>query len=709
MAEKVHQRRIPPMLPHALADADRTADKMSWYLRILPRPAQKFVLRHCTQPVLLAFAIIVFLVILPIALRGQIDEASRGINGIYAIDPNYKYIVSSKPQNPWLELSLTYRQEILTDFTPYLVDRETKCIDRAPYSFEYSRLVGIHPYRDDFAKPTVLLIGDNTDLGIAVWRGLNASGVRVAHTGCQNSVDWGSPDAAVLVEKVNVTGVIVTCPMVLPKFATSNGTPWGKKYHTSYLKGIGRVAGSKNARLVYVAPAPIEKDHEAIVTTAGGVVIETPILLSSNNIIGKTVRECAKEKKSTVEIEGVEEVGDLSVDDVADYVVAKLGKVEFEHRLRIVSEKRAGLRETIETAVQDLQCNLSFRKSPHEHEVSQEPKTKVVLTGESNAISAFSKEKFPLKASQPYLSFVVVGRHDNFSGGFENRVQNFIDSLGKGLERAPLADIELLFVDYATPSDQTPLHKTFTIPPQLRGRTRFVIVPVDKHRKLQQKYNSTLGFFEYIVKNIGIRRARGRFVLSTNPDNLFPSNLFELIATEDFNEGVLYRSVRWDTRDHTFDNATIPQIWQATGEPWRLREFDVKLRCSTGDNRFTVSDSLKKFLDQAYPCGGGDFFLASRRLWDTVWAFNEVPSNPNVDAVFLAKFMKLIPGYARFFIHPMNMHQRHEKKNVQRPAVRDLDIVMEEVACSGSSKTLGNNWDIHKWGQASDIYQEILL
>jgi hypothetical protein len=96
-------------------------------------------------------------------------------------------------------------------------------------------------------------------------------------------------------------------------------------------------------------------------------------------------------------------------------------------------------------------------------------------------------------------------------------------------------------------------------------------------------------------------------------------------------------------------------------------------------------------------------------LWETVWAFNEVPSNPNVDAVFLAKFMKLIPGYARFFIHPMNMHQRHAKKNVQRPAVQNLDVVMEEVACSGTSKTLGNNWDTHKWGQVGDRYKEILM
>jgi hypothetical protein len=226
---------------------------------------------------------------------------------------------------------------------------------------------------------------------------------------------------------------------------------------------------------------------------------------------------------------------------------------------------------------------------------------------------------------------------------------------------------------------------------------------------LQEKYDSKLSFFEYIAKNIGIRRSRGRFVLSTNPDNILPSTFFELVASQDFSEGILYRSLRWDTRDGTFDGATVEDVWQAAGEPWRLSEFDVKQRCQYGENRFSVSNTVQKFVDQAFPCGGGDFLLASRRLWDTVWGFNELPANPNVDAVFLAKWMKLIPGYARYFIQPVNIHQKHHKSNVMRQAVNDLDVVMEEIACVGESKALGKNQDNYKWGLYGEAFPEVLV
>jgi hypothetical protein len=691
------------LLPHALA-AERTLDKMPIYLRILPHRLRRHALRHCTQPVVLVIAIILFLVVLPLLLRDQIDAASRGINGIYDLDPNYKYIVSAKPSNPWLELSLTYRREVLTDFTPYMAEPGTGCIDRSRYRFEFARLVGLHPYRHDLSRPHVLLVGDATDLGIAIWRRLNESKIDVAHTGCQHSVDWASGDAGILIERVNLTRAILACPMTLPKFARTDGTASARRTHSTFLRGFGRVMLRRGVPFVYVASGPIEKDHVALVAEFGGKVVQTPLLLSDNNILGQTVRECRKAGQSWVEVSEDAEVSSLTVEDVAEYVL----KGSIPDRAELLGGETANLRRTI--AKMAGECNVSFRNSPRKPEPSTENWTRVLLEPKPKALSDFMQRDFPLKkGTPPYLSIVVVGRHDNFSGGFETRTQNFIDSIGRGLERAPLADIELVFVDYATPKDRTPLHETFTHPPQLKGITRYIQVPVEKHELLQAKYDSRLGFFEYIVKNIGLRRARGRFILSTNPDNLFPSTLFELIAIQDFHEGVLYRSVRWDTRDHTFDNATVAELWQAMGEPWRLKEFDVKVRCSVGDNRFTVSDSLKKFLDQAYPCGGGDFLLASRKLWDTVWAFNEVPSNPNVDAVFLAKFMKLLPGYARFFIHPLNMHQRHEKKNVQRPAVKDLDIVMEEVACVGESKTLGNNWDTHRWGQDGEVYDEIQM
>jgi hypothetical protein len=49
-----------------------------------------------------------------------------------------------------------------------------------------------------------------------------------------------------------------------------------------------------------------------------------------------------------------------------------------------------------------------------------------------------------------------------------------------------------------------------------------------------------------IAKNVGIRRARGRMVLSTNIDILFPDALMAFIARGDLDENTLYRTDRAD-------------------------------------------------------------------------------------------------------------------------------------------------------------------
>jgi hypothetical protein len=248
-----------------------------------------------------------------------------------------------------------------------------------------------------------------------------------------------------LIEKVNITNGFIACPFTFPKFATSNGTPWGKRFHSSYLKGFARLMAHKRIRMTYIASAPIEEEHETIITQAGGIVVETPLLLSANNVVGTAVRECKKAGKAMVELFDSDTIIDITV---ADIVTNR----RLPQRVQVVGTTTNNLRATIEAATANIQCDLTFRSSPHLHDPGLTPKTIVKVTGKSNAIADFVKQKFAVKPSQPYLSFVVVGRHDNFSGGFETRVHNFLDSIGKSIERAPLADIELVFVDYATPS-----------------------------------------------------------------------------------------------------------------------------------------------------------------------------------------------------------------------------------------------------------------
>src|SRR5262249_23695314 len=51
---------------------------------------------------------------------------------------------------------------------------------------------------------------------------------------------------------------------------------------------------------------------------------------------------------------------------------------------------------------------------------------------------------------------------------------------------------------------------------------------------------------QMIAKNVGIRRARGKFVLVTNIDIIFSSQLVEFIAGRQLSRAVMYRMDRFD-------------------------------------------------------------------------------------------------------------------------------------------------------------------
>ncbi|OHT16800.1 hypothetical protein TRFO_12866 [Tritrichomonas foetus] len=694
------------MIPQALRD-DNVHDKMPIYLKMLPRPAQKFFLRYLTSPVLLVVGILVFLVLIPLLLQDRIDLASNGINNILILDPRYKELIYNLPKNRWFDLTVQYRREKLNQFTPYKTINKTKCIDRENYLFEFSRLAHLDPYKDDLSQPHTLVVGDKTDVGKSLISQLKNRNIPVAHFGCQNSIDFSTYEAQKILEHVNISRAIVTCPMDFPKYSTTDGLQSVKKSYGIYIRGLFRYFQFRKIPFILAIPDPVEGEHETVSTMFEGKIVKFPLLMGPDSLVSHTMKECAISGKSRIEIRGNVSFCELTADQVADYLIEN-NKIPM--RTHIIGSMSLSPQEILERInKENPKCNVTIVDSPHSSNKSPLTYTKVTLSGSQDEITKSLQQTDSSDTENPYLSIVVVGRHDNFSNGFETRTQNFINSIGKGLERHPLANIELVFVDYATPSDQTPLSSTFIFPDTLKDRTRFINIPVERHLQLQKKLNSTLSFFEYIVKNAGIRRAKGKFVLSTNPDNIFPSTFFQLVEQEDFNEGVFYRSIRWDTRDHTFDDITIDDLYQAMGEPWRLKSFDVKQRCHQGSSRFLISDSSQRFLDQAYPCGGGDFIMLSKEMWEASWGFDEVPANPNVDAVFLAKFMKMIPGYARMFLHPINMHQKHEKKNVMRKAVNDHDVVMAEYACNGESKSLGKIYDNYKWGFAGEEFEEVRI
>jgi len=145
--------------------------------------------------------------------------------------------------------------------------------------------------------------------------------------------------------------------------------------------------------------------------------------------------------------------------------------------------------------------------------------------------------------SEPFLSIVVATRNDDHGGDPLKRLQAFINTLAAQCRRWSL-DAEIIVVEWNPPPDRPRVSELCRVPPDAPFSVRFVEVPAHLHQAL--RFSSVLPLFQMIAKNVGIRRARGRFVLATNIDVIFSNELVEHLASRSLTPGRLYRVDRHD-------------------------------------------------------------------------------------------------------------------------------------------------------------------
>jgi hypothetical protein len=147
-------------------------------------------------------------------------------------------------------------------------------------------------------------------------------------------------------------------------------------------------------------------------------------------------------------------------------------------------------------------------------------------------------------AGPPRLSIVACSRNDDHGGDLLKRMQVFVDGIADQAERFAL-ECELILVDWNPPADRPGLAEVLSYPDG-GGHliSRIVVVPPTIHGRLP--HSEALPLFQMIAKNVGIRRALGRMVLSTNIDILFPDAFVRWMAEGAVNEGLLYRADRAD-------------------------------------------------------------------------------------------------------------------------------------------------------------------
>jgi hypothetical protein len=137
----------------------------------------------------------------------------------------------------------------------------------------------------------------------------------------------------------------------------------------------------------------------------------------------------------------------------------------------------------------------------------------------------------------------VVTRNDDHGGDPLRRLQSFVNAFDAQCRLTGL-DAELVVVEWYPPGDRRRLHDLVKVPAACPFALRFVEVPPELHGQLQ--HGDVLPLFQMIGKNVGIRRAKGRFVLATNIDIVFSNELVEYLARRELSAGRIYRVDRHD-------------------------------------------------------------------------------------------------------------------------------------------------------------------
>ncbi|MDD5146087.1 MAG: hypothetical protein PHF44_04575 [Candidatus Pacebacteria bacterium] len=240
----------------------------------------------------------------------------------------------------------------------------------------------------------------------------------------------------------------------------------------------------------------------------------------------------------------------------------------------------------------------------------------------------------------PYISFVIAARNDDYGGNFLHRIQIFVNVLSELCEKYSL-NSELIIVDWNPPITKESLVKVLSWPKNRKAiLVRFIEVPSEIHKLFPK--SDKMPMFEFIAKNVGIRRADGEYIIVTNPDIIFSEDLIKFLALKKLSKESFYRVNRYDLEkiiplDATTDEQLIFCEKNWTGVKTLNGDLKKKFPYFTNGYFFSLLSRFKAKLiydprPKIHTNASGDFFLMANSQWRKLRGYPELPIPCFVDS-----------------------------------------------------------------------------
>lgn len=261
----------------------------------------------------------------------------------------------------------------------------------------------------------------------------------------------------------------------------------------------------------------------------------------------------------------------------------------------------------------------------------------------------FQEESFGNTDEHPVLSIVVASRNDGYGGNSNERLARALQQFSHFNWSIPVEYV-LVEWNYLKPY----LVETEELSGVMNSNNtsdkfgiRFVRVPF-----MESMVPNLDGFacnmFEYWAKNVGMRRARGDWILITNIDDIFPLPLLNFLDTSLLEN-------KFDANG--FYTCTRSSMRSSVHGPYDTL-MDVDSSCIVGNKRDSECQIEVSNRDVSYV---GDFEMFQRHHLNKTGGFLEIFTNFAMDSEFLHRNIHInrLKGY---IIHKCNYcHQKHTK------------------------------------------------
>jgi hypothetical protein len=211
---------------------------------------------------------------------------------------------------------------------------------------------------------------------------------------------------------------------------------------------------------------------------------------------------------------------------------------------------------------------------------------------------------------QPYISFVVCTRNDDYAGGLAKCYWG-IRYLAEQCDEFGL-DAELVLVEWNPPADRESLALALRdLPPSKNLGIRVLTVSPKFHNRYQ--YADRRQIHAAVAANVGIRRAQGRFRVFKVADAYYQDSVIRQIALRQLARGRLYRLERWDVAE--------------TASQWLGRSrTDFLAQCASAvraRNKHLPQPWMPFSLPDLFTNASGDFQLLAAEDWQKLRGYTE--------------------------------------------------------------------------------------